>query len=464
MSKLSIHTVLILCLALMFSSCAAPADAAPMAKKGGIPDWALSGEMAQYPKALYWTAPGSGDNLVSASDKARSEVAAQIKVQIKSVTTSSEAEFSGSDREYYASAFQTTVQSLVDQTIQGIEIAKTQKAGNIYYAYAVLEKDAYLGGLLSELQDYASQLTTLYDDAESLLDKGDIFPGIENLADALEIAPEIYPRQNFYNALTDRNFNLPSHLQGAALLSHIRSTLSSVKLELVSGDKQSSAPGQRLPEAVVVKASMARGTRTVPIAELPLRASYASGDQAGKMSTDMDGMASFPVSAVAGDRPGEGWVRIVPNLGRMPEIMGPELRTLEQIVDYTISGDVASFAVRILDESGNRLSKVEADVEALIVKSGFQVDPKSNLMLNGTVAKPAIRKIEVGGSPTYQAEASLVLEVYDRQEKRSKGSLEVSKKTVNKKESTASRNVLDQVGKSVKRKALTEMLADALAQ
>jgi hypothetical protein len=182
------------------------------------------------------------------------------------------------------------------------------------------------------------------------------------------------------------------------------------------------------------------------------------------MATDEEGMASFPVSAVAGDRPGEGWVKIVPNLGRMPEIMGPELRTMEQMVTYSISGDVASFAVRILDENGKRLSKVEAAVEATVVKSGFQIDPKSNLMIQGTVAKPSIRKIEVGGSPTFQAEARLILEVYDRQEKRSKGSLEVSKKTVNKDEGKASRTVQEQVGKSVKRKALTEMLADALAQ
>lgn len=464
MLKPSLHVLLVILLAMFIASCASPADAAPMAKKGKVPAWALSGEMAQYPKALYWTAPGSGANLVAASDKARSEVAAQLRVQIKSVTKSSEAEFTGSDRDYYASSFQNTVESLVDETIQGIEIAKTQKAGDTYYAYAVLDKEAYLGGLLRELEDLGSQLRSLYDDAEAMLDRGDIFPGIENLAEALEIAPKVYPRQNFYNALSDRNFALPSHLQGAALLSHIRSTLSNVSLELVSGARQSSAPGQRLPKPVVVKASLSRSGKVVPIEELPLRASYASGDRAGKMATDEDGMASFPVSAVAGDRPGEGWVKIVPNLGRMPEIMGPELRTMEQIVTYTIEGDVAAFAVQVRDGKGKRLSKVEKDIEGTLVKAGFQIDPKATLILKGTVAQPAIRKIEVGGSPTFQAEAQLTLEVYDREEKRSKGSMEVSKKTVNKNETTAANKVKDQVGKSVKRKALAELLSDALAQ
>jgi len=455
---------LLLIVIVMASSCANPADAAPRGKKDKLPAWVLDGQSAQYPRELFWNGVGSGTEMTTASDKARAEVAAQLRVQIKSVVSSTEAEFTGSDRGYYRSAFESKVESLVDESVQGIAIAETKQVGSNYYTFAVLNKATYLGGLEAELQGYVDQLTSLYSDAESMLDRGDIFPAIENLSDAIELAPEIYPRQNYYNALSDINFVLAAELQGSALLSYVRSVLSNIKLTLVEGGDQTAAPGQRLAKPVVVSVTLDRSGRKVPIAEIPLRATYASGDRAAKMNTDDSGLASFMVSAVPGERPTEGSVRVALNLGRMPEIMGPELRNLEQIVNYTISGDVAGFAVVIKSSNGRRLSKVEAAVEETVLKAGFRIDPESKMVIKGEVSAPVIRKIEVGGSPTFQAEANLRLEVFDITTDTNKGSMEVSKKTVNKDRQRAASQASEKVGASVKRRALTEMLADALAK
>jgi hypothetical protein len=280
----------------------------------------------------------------------------------------------------------------------------------------------------------------------------------------MELAPEVYPRQNFYNALADINFILPSNLQGAALLSHVRSVLSDVKLSLVSGGDQTAPPGTRLAKPVVVGVTLNRSGKSVPIADIPLRASYASGDAAGKANSDERGQASFAISAVPGERPTAGSVRIALNLGRMPEIMGPELRNLEQVVNYSIAGEVPGFAVIIKSTAGKRLPKVEAAVEETVMKAGFRIDPESRMVIRGSVATPVIRDIEVGGSPTFQAETTLRLEVFDVLTETNKGSLEVSKKTVNKDRTLASSKAMEQVGDAVKRKALTEMLADALSR
>ena len=463
MSRKIISIGMTLIAALMLSACASPADAAPKGKDK-LPAWAETGEHSQYPQALFWTGVGSGSDLVSASDKARAAVASQIRITIKSTATSTETEYMEADRDYYRSAFESTVESMVDETIQGIEIAESKKAGKEYYAYATLNKSTYLGGLQTELQGYADRLTALYMDAEAMLDRGDIFPALENLVDAMELAPEIYPRQNFYNALSDVNFMLAPNLQGPAMLSYVRSILSNIELSLVSGGDQTAPPGQRLSKAVVVSVTLNRNGKAVPIEDIPLRARYASGDMAGKMNTDEDGLATFAISAVPGERPTAGFVTIVPNLGRMPEIMGPQLRNLDQVVNYTIAGEVAGFAVVIKSSKGKRLSKVEAAVEETVMKAGFRIDPGSKMVIQGTVAAPVIREIEVGGSPTFQAEASLRLEVYDVTTQTNKGSMEVSKKTVNKDRMRASNSAMDDVGKSVKRKALTEMLADALAE
>lgn len=439
-------------------------EAAPKKKKKvKLPAWTLGEEHPDYPRSIYWYAPGEGPDLVSASDQARAQVTAQLQVQIKSVVTSTEEELIEEDRSYYSAAYKSTVESLVDESIQGIEIVQTHKASGVHYALAVLNRSIYLGALEAELRDYAQQLETLYQDAGAKLDKGEVFAAIENLSDAVDLAPEVYPRQSYFNALSDVNFNLQQSLQSAALLSHVRDVISDIDLTLVSGADQVSAPGQRLPRPIIVQASLNRQGGSLAISEMPLRAYYASGDRAAKLATTADGRAEVIVSAVPGDRPDAGYVTIKPNLGRMPEIMGPLLVNLELRVNFGIEGEVAAFAVMIKDSQGQRLENVEADIEAIVLKSGFRIDPKSSLVISGEVSQVPIKRIEVGTSASFQAEARLRLEVIEKTSGATKASMEVNKKTVAKTEKQAAVSAMQDVGGSVKRKALTEMLGDALA-
>ncbi|MBC8192737.1 MAG: LPP20 family lipoprotein [Candidatus Marinimicrobia bacterium] len=464
MSRKFTQVVLLMFLANLLWSCAGAGGASQSSKSKKIPAWARNAEHPQYPKALYWTGIGSATDLTEAADEARAEVAAQIKVRIKSVTTSTESELLESDREFYQSAFESSVQALVDASVQGIEIIESKQVGNDFYAFAVLSKFTYLGGLERELQDYSDQLSTLYTDAEGMLDKGDIFPAIGNLVDALELAPQVYPRQNFYNALADVNFNLPQHLQGAALISQIRSVLSDVNLTLVSGGNQTAKPGQRLPEPVIVKCMISRTNGSVPIANMPIKAAYESGEVTAKTSTDERGLATIKTSAIPGERPDAGSLRIALNIGRMPEIMGPELRKLELVVNYRIAGEVAAFAVIVKTADGKRISRVEDYLEKTVLAAGFRIDPTSKLVIEGQILPTDIREIELGGVPTYQAEVSLRLAVVDKSTGSKKGSIEVSKKMVHKNKNTASEKARDQVGSMVKRRALAQMLADALTK
>jgi len=448
---------------LIVSVCGTTAVAAPKKKKKNkLPTWAQTGEHSQYPAELFWVGLGNGPDLVSASDQARSQVSAQLRVQITSVVTATEEELIEEDRNYYSTSYTSTVESLVDESIQGIEIVETKSSGGSFYAFAVLNRSTYLGALRQELQDYADQLSALYRDAEKNLDTGEIFPAIENLSAAIDLAPEVYPRQNYHNALSEANFNLPQHLQGAALLSHVRTVLGTLKLTLVEGGDQTSPPGQRLGQPVVVGVTIDRKGKALPVAEMPLRASYASGDRAAKLVSDGSGQATFTLSAVPGERPDAGYARITPNLGRMPDIMGPMLKNLELVVNYSIVGKAAAFAVKIISSDGTRLPRVESAVEETVIKSGFRIDPQAPMVLKGVVTLAPMKEIEVGGSATYQAEARLRIEVMETSSGKNKGSMEVKKMTVSKNRDEANEQAVNKVGSAVKRKALTEMLADAL--
>lgn len=456
------HFFVLLAVGLM--GCAASSGGSPNLKADEVPAWAKSGIHPGYSQGMYWTGVGSGADLKTASDQARAEVAAQLKIQIKNSTETTESEYTGSDREYYASAFKSTTESIVDQTIQGIEIVESKPVKGTYYAYAVLDRNQYLGALEAELREYGDRLAGLYDDAEGLLDEGKVFPAIENFSDALELVPQVYPRQSFYNALAKVKYNLPNNLNGPGLISEVRKVLSAINLTIESGENQTAAPGQRLGKDVVAKVVLNRNGKFVAISGMPLRAVYESGDLVGKPSTDANGLASISVSAVPGNRADAGSVTISPNLGKMPDIMAPQLKHLSATVAYGIAGNVPSFAIIVQDANGNRVRAIEDDLAQAVIKAGFKVDASSKMKIEGKVKLDDVREINLGGRSNYQAEATLNLTVTDLSSGVQKASMSVSKKTVNTSKSKASDSALNDLGGSVKRRALTEMLGDALGE
>ena len=444
------------------SGCASSGGGSANLKGEDIPAWAKSGNHPGYPQGMYWTGVGSGADLKTASDQARTEVAARLKVQIKNSTETTESEYTGSDREYYASAFKSTTESIVDQTIQGIEVVESKPVKGIYYAYAVLDRNQYLSALEAELREYGDRLTSLYDDAEKLLDQGKVFPAIENFSDALDLVPQLYPRQSFYNALAQVKYNLPNNLTGPGLISEVRKVLSAVNLSITAGENQSAAPGQRLGQPIIAIVTLNRNGNFIPIAGMPLRVTYESGDLAGKPSTDDSGIATISVSAVPGSRADAGSVTISPNLGRMPDIMAPQLKHLTATVAYRVAGDIPAFAVIVRDKDGKRVKAVEDDLAQAVIKAGFRVDPTATLRIEGKASLDDIREINLGGKATYQAEATLAIVVIDSKSGGQKAALTTTKKTVNTNRQKASDNAVNDLGGTVKRRALTEMLGDAL--
>ncbi len=434
------------------------------ASKNDIPAWAKTGKHPGYPQGMYWTGVGTGADIKTASDQARTEVAAQLKVQIKNSTTTIEQEFTREDRSFYSNAFNSTTQTLVDQTIQGIEIVESKQADGGYYVYAVLDRNQYLSSLEQELDDHGNRLKTLFQDAESLLDQGKVFPAIENFTDALELVPQVYPRQSFYNALADMKYTLPNNLTGPGLLSRVRTVLSNVQMTIASGADQSAAPGQPLPKSILVKVVLRREGGLVPIGGMPLRVIYESGELAKKTMTAYDGVASIDISAVAGSRAGQGAVIITPNLGRLPDIMAPQLKHLSLTVNYKVVGAAPAFSIVIKGQNGKRLNDVERDLSKAVIKAGFRVSETAPLRIEGAVKLGATREINMGGRPSYQTEAILSLIVVEVSSGVQKAALEVSKKTVNTSKSKAEAAAIGDVGGRVKRRQLTEMLGAALAK
>lgn len=454
------HFLLVLTLGLL--SCTGTGSGNPVVKGDDIPGWAKSGVHPGYVQSMYWTGVGSGADLKTASDQARTEVAAQLKVQIKNSTETIEQEYAGDDREFYASAFKSTTESIVDQTIQGIEIVESKQVKGTYYAYAVLDRNQYLSALAGELREYGDRLSKLVSAAENMLDEGKVFSAIENFSDALALVPEVYPRQSFYNALAQVKYNLPTNLTGPGLISELRTVLSGLRLTVVSGSDQTAAPGQRLGLPINAQVALTRKGKSIPVAGIPLRAIYESGDLAAKLVTDDKGDALIAISAVPGSRNDAGSVTILPNLGKMPDIMAPQLKHLSATVTYQVSGDVPAFSIVVKDATGKRQKSIEDDLAQAVIKAGFKVDPASNMRIDGQAKLDDVREINLGGRATYQAEATLDLVITDTNSGVQKASTSVSKKTVNTSKTKASDAALNELGSTIKRRAMTELLGDAL--
>ena len=142
--------------------------------------------------------------------------------------------------------------------------------------------------------------------------------------------------------------------------------------------------------------------------------------------------------------------------------MAPQLKHLALTVSYTLSGEAPAFAVIIKDQNGKRLSNVEQDISNAVVKAGFRISDSAPLRIQGTANLGDTKEINMGGRSTYQSEATLSLSVIDVKSGVQKAALEVTKKTVNSSKTKAEKAAITDVGGSVKRRQLAEMLGDAL--
>lgn len=139
----------VLAAAALLAGCAgAPkrAAAGPRSSSSAKPDW-VDGRSAEYPREMYLTGVGMGDDRATAEDRARGEISKVLSTVVTVDTNLTESESHSSGSGAAGNDFQQnisqTVQTASKNALEGVEIAQDWQdpATRQHYALAVLERE-----------------------------------------------------------------------------------------------------------------------------------------------------------------------------------------------------------------------------------------------------------------------------------------------------------------------------------
>jgi len=376
-----------------------------------IPRWFGQSKLPEYSATNYYTGVGEGNTFADAQSDAQAAIASQLRVTIESTVETFVQELETDDRATYVEMFKKTTKSAVNETINGIEIVKTEKVGNRYYVFAALNKTRFLAGLEAELDQLLEQVSKLVRDARNSIKEGKIFVALENYAEAQEYVVQFYTKKAFYDALSPVPFFMIETITLSDTVSEIRLILSGVNIEVIGGDKQSAKAGTLLRDPIVFEVTyMEAGTeKKIPIPNMPITIKYEDGTVIERGSTNQEGQLETYVTALPiTSKYGKVYAR--PNLVQLPPVYKKYLKKAEGSARYsTLEVTPIAFTLTIRDEMGHRLPKVEHKIARSIEKLGHIISDNAEVALDGSVSIIETKGVEGSGGLQHLVTSELSL-------------------------------------------------------
>ena len=131
--------------------------------RGSKPDWTNNGQSAQYPRARFVVGVGIADDLASAEDRARGEIARVFSalVTVKTSVDASETNIKTgtAEKSSFAQTVSHNVQTASRKLLEGVEVRESWQddATKQYYALAVLERSKGITSLTDKISDFDKQ-------------------------------------------------------------------------------------------------------------------------------------------------------------------------------------------------------------------------------------------------------------------------------------------------------------------
>lgn len=130
------------------------------------PPW-LSGSSAQYPKAQYIIGIGEASNQEKAADKARTEVAKAIGVEVTGKSKISTEESATKSGHAYSAHVSDEVRTSVAKVLDGVEVVQYYRdESGTHYALAVLDRNHSLDILRDKLSEFDRDFKDLSEELE----------------------------------------------------------------------------------------------------------------------------------------------------------------------------------------------------------------------------------------------------------------------------------------------------------
>ncbi|MEW6743298.1 MAG: LPP20 family lipoprotein [Planctomycetota bacterium] len=283
-----------------------PKDATP----ADLPDWvARSGVHPQYPKEQFLVGFGSvegtgSEAIAEAMQRGRDEIAFEIQAKIETSIESIMKEMRRDDKATLEIDLTAKSRQVSEEILQGSRRVATyeDRANNMTYVLVAMGRKDFaervLAGAEDTLVETKSSLATGKDSvarespSEALQAYLRCVGGLAEVQRSMARALAVLPNDAAVAARA-RGLRVPEI--GAEIEGGLTRLTGAIRVEALSGDGQTGAPGTALPDPLVVRAVWRGPSRECPVAGFPVRVDLAKAGLASvhlpSESTDRDGKA-----------------------------------------------------------------------------------------------------------------------------------------------------------------------------
>lgn len=248
----------------------------------GKPDWAKN--LPDYPNRPEFyqglgIARGSGDastDWQKATNQARADVAAQIKVRIVSTLSREIRDESRNGRTNISDVFESSSKQLSETTLEGLVVQRWHdKKENIYYAYAAISKTEVETKLAESLRNSMKSAYAYRAAALKAVEEGDFWPALTNYLEAMKSV--ILAESHLGKVIVgDSDFFGSGRPVLPVIQNELCQLLGKIKFELSSGNDQAAERGKPLKEPLTGRILLATLGGLTPVRNAFLTPSFVA--------------------------------------------------------------------------------------------------------------------------------------------------------------------------------------------
>lgn len=394
---------ILLIITLLAASCMLPAQA---------PQWFTAGQVPGYSRNDNFIGLGEGGSFDEAQANAQAAIGSQLRVTVEATLDVFTRESQINDDVSFAEDIERQTRTSVQETMQGIQVVEQEKVGNKYYVFAVLNKSRFFSGLQTELSDIQDQVRKLLQDARRNTGEGMIHAALESFSEAYDQTLLFYTKKGFLDGLGGSAYFFEPAISPSEVIGEIRRVLSAIGIEILSGNNQSAPLGDFLPEPVrfIAQYEDKDGTK-IPIRNIPVIVRAADNSLIERVNTNAQGTAEVQVRAVPSDG-NRGQARAELDLRALSSAFRSFIRRAEIVVRYSVEeGAPIATRLRITNERGDRLDRLEQTVTRNLTALGFAVSDDAPFALVGVVTKVDEQQVDGMRGPQYVVNVELNLDL-----------------------------------------------------
>ncbi|HIA11612.1 MAG TPA: hypothetical protein EYN69_06010, partial [Flavobacteriales bacterium] len=237
------------------------------------PDWVLGKGHPRFPQARYLIGVGISDtNAVSARESARSNLAKNLKVKIRSTMV----DVATTEQTYIESVIETEV----DTVVEGVEIKDgwLDQDKGVYYSLAIVERSLAASSIQDRISTIEAVLQRNLNEGVEAENKVDVKSALSHYLSGYQKAPTLSPLKSALYVITrSRKNSKTQNTSAGEFESRIKDIVHNLNLAKVSGDHQIVKTQKGLTEPLVAKVYLLKGGDQIPVSNIPVVFNYEAG-------------------------------------------------------------------------------------------------------------------------------------------------------------------------------------------